>query len=86
MDEEHSDTKVATLKSQHGTDDKTAKMVHTTIDGDHLQTKTKLFFIKFSGVCHSSEEYKDALVAIPKNTSNFKNSYLGQKYPNREVV
>ena len=66
MNEDHSDTVVAALKAQHCIDDTTAKMVHLTIDGYYLRTKSKLFFIKFSGACHSSKEYKDALVALAK--------------------
>ena len=66
MNEDHSDSIIASLNAQHKIYDDKAKMVALTIDGYYVDSNNRLYFIYFDKPCISRSEYKDTLVKQSK--------------------
>ena len=62
MNSDHANSIVASLNAFHEIMDKHAKMVNLEVNGYHIQSRGKQFFIPFSRDCHCVEEYKAELI------------------------
>ena len=62
MNEDHANSIISTLNGQHGIKDKNAKMYTLELNGYYILSNGELYFVKFSKVCASPEEYKAELV------------------------
>ena len=62
MNEDHANSITSTLNGQHGIKDKNAKMDNLELHGYYIRSTGKLYFVKFTKTCASSQEYKSELV------------------------
>ena len=62
MNVDHRNVLSASLNALYAIQDKKAKMVKLEVNGYHINSKGKSFFIPFSRVCNSREEYKSELI------------------------
>lgn len=62
MNEDHSNSIASTLNGQHGIQDKNANMDNLKVDGYFIRSDGALYFVKFTKICSSLEEYKSELV------------------------
>ena len=62
MNSDHVSSIVASLNAFHEIMDKDAKMVKLEVNGYHIQSKDKQFFIPFLRDCKCVEEYKAELI------------------------
>ena len=72
MNNDHSDSIVSTLKTQHGIKDKDAKMEKLTVKGYFASSKGNFYFLKFDKNCNSSEEYKIELIKHAQKYRNYR--------------
>ena len=62
MNEDHANSIASTLNGQHGIKDKNAQMDTLELNGYYIRSTGELYFVKFTKVCASPEEYKTELV------------------------
>ena len=62
MNSDHASSIVASLNAFHEIMDKDAKMVKLEVNGYHIKSKDKQFFMPFSRDCKCVKEYKAELI------------------------
>ena len=71
MNEDHSGSIASTLNGQHGIQDINAKMDALEVNGYYIKSNGALYFVKFTKICASPNEYKSELVKHAHLYRNF---------------
>ena len=71
MNDDHSDSIVSTLNTQHEIKDENAKMEKLMVNGYFASSGEKSYFLEFENVCNSAEEYKIELIKHAKKYRNY---------------
>ena len=71
MNDDHFNSIVSTLNSQHGIKDKDARMNKLEVDGYFTLSNWKEYFLKFEQVCNSADEYKTELIKHAKKYRDY---------------
>ena len=71
MNEDHSNSIVSGLNTQHGIKDKDAKMEKLEVNGYFALSDRKLYFLKFEKICNSTDDYKMELIKHAKKYRDY---------------